>query len=152
MPLLVPALYALLASSTSHAPRRGKSTILEAEDEDDLEGNDLRDQEEEEDADMVRQRIKDQQKRLEELDEAQTVGLLRTQQEAGVEPPQSPTSPTAKPSWLVGLPLFGRTSRMTMMPRRAPRHEEAVSGAAGAVVGARQTNQKPRTRRARRKE
>ncbi|GAC99044.1 potential esterase/lipase [Pseudozyma hubeiensis SY62] len=66
----------------------------------------VEEEEEEEDDDVVQQRIYDQQKRLEELDEAQTVGLLRTQQEAGIEPIQSPEEPT-KPSWLVGLPLFG---------------------------------------------
>ncbi len=62
--------------------------------------------EEEEDEEVVRQRIKDQQKRLEDLEEAQTLGLLRTQQEAGIEPPASLASPT-KPSKLIGLPRFG---------------------------------------------
>lgn len=92
-------------ASSLHAgrPRRKSSAILE-EDEGD---NGLREEEEEEDDEVVRQRIKDQQKRLEDLDEAQTVGLLRTQQEAGIEPPGSPASPTSKPSWLVALPLFG---------------------------------------------
>ncbi|KAJ1032457.1 hypothetical protein NDA16_000481 [Ustilago loliicola] len=87
--------------------RRKGSAILEEGDAEPTQHNGPRDEEEEEDQEVVRQRIKDQQKRLEELDEAQTMGLLRTQQEAGVEPPESPASPTAKPSWLVALPLFG---------------------------------------------
>lgn len=64
------------------------------------------DMQDEEEDHVVQQRIYDQQKRLEELDEAQTMGLLRTQQEAGLEPIQCPDQPT-KPSWLVALPLFG---------------------------------------------
>ncbi|EST10130.1 Alpha/beta hydrolase fold-3 [Kalmanozyma brasiliensis GHG001] len=65
-----------------------------------------RSEEEEEDDETVQQRIREQQKRLEDLDEAQTEGLLRTQQEAGIEPIKSPETHT-KPSRLVGLPLFG---------------------------------------------
>ncbi|SPO24956.1 uncharacterized protein UTRI_01466_B [Ustilago trichophora] len=93
----------------ARAPRRKGSAIQEDTDGEYESDNGPREEEEEEDEEVVRQRIKDQQKRLEELDEAQTVGLLRTQQEAGIEPPQSPESPT-KPSWLVGLPLFGNGS------------------------------------------
>ncbi|KAI3487712.1 hypothetical protein L1887_48318 [Cichorium endivia] len=63
-------------------------------------------EEQEEDEEVVRQRIRDQQKRLEDLEEAQTLGLLRTQQEAGIEPPPSLASPT-KPSKLIGVPRFG---------------------------------------------
>lgn len=84
--------------------RRG---VSEEGDGEQGQGNRLREEEEEEDEGIVRQRIKDQQKRLEDLDEAQTMGLLRTQQEGGIEPPGSPSSPTAKPSWPVALPLFG---------------------------------------------
>ncbi|CBQ70327.1 conserved hypothetical protein [Sporisorium reilianum SRZ2] len=84
----------------STAPQRKSSTVRH---DDDV----TREEEEEEDDEVVQQRIRDQQKRLEDLDEAQTIGLLRTQQEAGIEPVQSPVSPAAKPSWLVGLPLFG---------------------------------------------
>lgn len=74
-----------------------------------IRDNDGRQEEEEEDEEIVQQRIREGEKRLEELDEAQTLGLLRTQQEAGIEPVQSPEEP-AKPGWLVGLPLFGAAS------------------------------------------
>ncbi|CDR99396.1 hypothetical protein, partial [Sporisorium scitamineum] len=88
------------SASRSDAPQRKSSAIQNDDDN-------PREEEEEEDDEVVQQRIRDQQKRLEDLDEAQTIGLLRTQQEAGIEPVQSPVSPTPKPSWLVGLPLFG---------------------------------------------
>ncbi|SPO22788.1 uncharacterized protein UTRI_01466 [Ustilago trichophora] len=97
------------SSTRARAPRRKGSAIQEDTDGEYQNENGPREEEEEDDEEVVRQRIKDQQKRLEELDEAQTFGLLRTQQEAGIEPPQSPESLT-KPSWLVGLPLFGNGS------------------------------------------
>lgn len=94
--------------SSSHAadPRRMSSAISDDAHEGITRNDGPRAEEEEEDEELIRQRIKDQQKRLEDFDQAQTIGLLRTQQEAGIEPPQSPTSPT-KSSWLVALPLFG---------------------------------------------
>ncbi|SNX82300.1 uncharacterized protein MEPE_01006 [Melanopsichium pennsylvanicum] len=102
--------HALSPRHSSVHPRRKASAIQESSDEDQHPASrDEEEEEQEEEEEVVRQRIKDQQKRLEDLDEAQTVGLLRTQQEAGIEPPQSSHSPS-KPSWLVGLPLFGNGS------------------------------------------
>ncbi|PWZ00967.1 alpha/beta-hydrolase [Testicularia cyperi] len=86
----------------------------DAQDEDQLD-DDLRQDDatdEEEDADdndpeFIKERIRQQRKRLEDFDEAQTVGLLRTQEEAGIEPAQSPS----RISRLVGLPLFANSTK-----------------------------------------
>lgn len=107
---------------SSSAAQRKSSTLFH----DDV-GTREEEEEEEEDDDVVQQRIRDQQKRLEDLDEAQTIGLLRTQQEAGIQPVQSPVSPVSKSSWLVGLPLFGGGAGSSKDDQGETRAEEGSS-------------------------
>ncbi len=106
-------------------------------------------QEEEEDEEIVQQRIREGEKRLEELDEAQTVGLLRTQQEAGIEPVQSPEEPR-KPGWLVACPCSALRLGIRRRVRRrggAVFEVEAVEGRATWRPATTTSARRGRTRR-----
>lgn len=77
----------------------------------------------------VKRKIKEQQKRLEELDQAQTEGLLRTQQEAGIDPPSDKASSSHKPpniAKMVGLPLFKKDTQDQNTSQTEPPQKSAT--------------------------